>query len=565
MFSGGGNILITGGSFTQNLHQEKGINLLRDKVASGAFHNSDERYDPPKCHPGTRKAVINDVMEWVKTLDREQFFLWLYGPAGAGKSAIAQSVAEFCSNLGLLAASFFFSRTAPGRNDISFFIPTLAYQLTTTIPGMAEQVSLVIEKDPLVLSRSVKAQLEELVLQPLSKLYPNQNSSGKLESHPRLIIIDGLDECGDGHTQRYILETLSSSLQNYTIPLIFLIASRPEQEIRDAFNDDKMDSLTRRLVLDDHYLPDADIQLFLESKFEAIKKSHPLHLHLPTAWPTESEMEALIQKSSGQFIYASTGMKFVQSPRHRPTERLNIILGLSKPSTQTPFSELDALYTHIFASTDDIDKVLDIFTYILLVLAKAPDTLFPQMSMDSIEKFLEYQPGDLQIILTDLHSVLFVPLPDSQERNLRIYHASLGDFLMDRSRSGKFFVVTPKAFARMAVHCVNHASMIPELLATAEGDSVNMKFEALDFIFRLSFIQLMDLCTAAHPTEELLQVLASFSFDKFLTLPSISFATGIDGPYLHFFPWKLMATSFPAFMIWLQQQIFCITVLPDPE
>ncbi|KAF8982500.1 hypothetical protein BDQ17DRAFT_1505788 [Cyathus striatus] len=34
----------------------------------------------------------------------------LYGPAGAGKSAIAQTTAEECHREGKLAASFFYSR-----------------------------------------------------------------------------------------------------------------------------------------------------------------------------------------------------------------------------------------------------------------------------------------------------------------------------------------------------------------------------------------------------------------------------------------------------------------------
>ena len=31
----------------------------------GAFHNSAERFDPPKCHPHTREAVLKRIMQWV--------------------------------------------------------------------------------------------------------------------------------------------------------------------------------------------------------------------------------------------------------------------------------------------------------------------------------------------------------------------------------------------------------------------------------------------------------------------------------------------------------------------
>ncbi|TEB20194.1 hypothetical protein FA13DRAFT_1645330 [Coprinellus micaceus] len=66
--------------------------------------NSDERCDAPKCHPETRTAVQEDIISWITT----QRIMWLSGPAGAGKTAIAGSVAETCEDMGLLAGSFFF-------------------------------------------------------------------------------------------------------------------------------------------------------------------------------------------------------------------------------------------------------------------------------------------------------------------------------------------------------------------------------------------------------------------------------------------------------------------------
>ena len=42
------------------------MKLLRQYIAPGAFHNSEERYDPPKCHPHTRRAVLEKIMDWVK-------------------------------------------------------------------------------------------------------------------------------------------------------------------------------------------------------------------------------------------------------------------------------------------------------------------------------------------------------------------------------------------------------------------------------------------------------------------------------------------------------------------
>jgi ATP-dependent Lon protease len=88
------------------------MDLLTNSIAPGAFHDS-------------RVAVLEHIMSWTMDFQQICFFMWLYGPAGTGKSAIVQSIAELYHKADLLAASFFFSRTAVGRNDGSRLIPTL--------------------------------------------------------------------------------------------------------------------------------------------------------------------------------------------------------------------------------------------------------------------------------------------------------------------------------------------------------------------------------------------------------------------------------------------------------
>src|SRR6188768_2201505 len=94
-----------------------GMNRLEAATAPGAFHNSRERFDPPKCHPRTREGILEKIKDWVtKKIDSNAFVMWLYGTAGAGKSAIAQSIAELCHEMDLLLASFFFSSRSPHRS-----------------------------------------------------------------------------------------------------------------------------------------------------------------------------------------------------------------------------------------------------------------------------------------------------------------------------------------------------------------------------------------------------------------------------------------------------------------
>ena len=93
-----------------------GIELLGLKVAVGAAYNVAERYDPSQCRPYTRVAVLSKIMDWIEARhNRRLRFMWLTGPAGTGKSAIVQTIAETCYEAGLLAASFF-SRIVADRN-----------------------------------------------------------------------------------------------------------------------------------------------------------------------------------------------------------------------------------------------------------------------------------------------------------------------------------------------------------------------------------------------------------------------------------------------------------------
>lgn len=395
-------------------------------------------------------------MDWIKDGQKTSFLMWLYGPAGAGKSAIAQTIAEMCHELGILAASFFWSRSAAGRNNETRLIASLAYQLIITIPEMRIHVETAIENDPVLLSRSLDAQMESLVIEPMEKTFLSSQEQTVDLGEPKLIILDGLDECGRPSVREYILKVISTAILRFPLRIHILIASRPEQEIRDSFNSKPLLSITTRLPLDDKYFPDDDIIRFLIDSFTAIKESHVLRSLLPTTWPTTKDIDTLVKKSSGQFIYAATVVKFVKSPRRRPDEQLKIIFGIGGTGKHTPFSELDALYLHIFSMVEDSDlpRVLEIMSCLYFLRSN----FYP--SVDNIENMLFYTRGDVHLILIDLHSILDVP-DIASDRSLRVFHASLQDFLMDPNRSGTFFLDESIARARLAQYFMRHIHNFP--------------------------------------------------------------------------------------------------------
>ena len=142
-----------------------------------------------------------------------------------------------------------------------------------------------------------------------------------------LILLDGLDECignNDGEEKQCaIIEAIYASLAGFDISLQFLIASCPEPHIHNIFKQPGIFSMSRYLKLDDSFDPDQDIGIFFHAEFFCI-----CAYHMVTNWPSETVLKHLVHKSSQQFIYAATVIKFVSDPQHNPIQRLNMVLHL---------------------------------------------------------------------------------------------------------------------------------------------------------------------------------------------------------------------------------------------
>ena len=65
------------------------------------------------------------------------------------------------------------------------------------------------------------------------------------------------------------------------------------------------------------------------------------------------------------------------------------------------------------------------------------------------------------MILSDLHSIISVPSTDKQNLPLRLFHASLGDFFTDHSRSGDTFFLDSGVCYRNIVNAIVKQLMNP--------------------------------------------------------------------------------------------------------
>jgi hypothetical protein len=421
--------------------------------------DSSERIDPAKCHPDTRIAVIGEIMEWVVDSNPDASMMRVHGPAGAGKSALAQSIGELCRAKGWLAASFFFSRTAPGRNNGRTLFPTLAYQIATSHPEARYSLRKRIERDPSIFDQSIQTVMEELILGTFNSwfcIFLCWITGMSLFQwlfrwpQPRLVVIDGLDECDDPQIQCELLRVAANATKSLQRPFRIIITSRPESHIMHTIDQEPIFRSINSVVLDlGERNATHDIVTFLIHEFEEIKRSHPLARrgHFTDSWPGRDVIFEITRKASGQFVYPSVVMKYVQSIKHDPELRLNIILGIDRnPNDDNPFSQLDALYEHILSSVQDVDLMKQVLGIMAIPRADR-DGLGDYTSPSMMEKLLSLHRGRLYLLLGDLKSLMDLGGPDEP---IKFFHASFSDFLLDPTRSGKWFVDTRLAHERIA-------------------------------------------------------------------------------------------------------------------
>ncbi|KAL0564410.1 hypothetical protein V5O48_017636 [Marasmius crinis-equi] len=430
-------------SFTSAVSNRYGT--LWDMVAGvKASHNSDLQFERGGCLPGTREAIIEDIHRWRLSESCVLPVCWLYGAAGVGKSAVALTIAKACEGDGL-AASFFFFRSDPKRNNPSALILTIAHGLTVTRPRTGRLINRRIAADPRILEASLEEQYRELVINALAekkkswwaRLQERWSTPKALpaDNQPNLIVIDGLDECGDAETQKRVLNALFSSFEHTPrTSLRFLICSRPESWIREAFESPQLLRWTKRMVLDNSFSAKKDIEAYLLHCFQELRESSKYaHVVFPDPWPAHHILELLVDKSCGQFVYVVTLIRFIKSDFAHPFEQLHIILNAPRPrSFCSPFHELDILYHIVLSTNPNYQQLVSLLAAIQLLPGHASPAF--------LEMLFELRSGAASLILRAMHSVLDIRgLNDP----ISIYHTSFTDFLKDESRSERFFTDLP--------------------------------------------------------------------------------------------------------------------------
>lgn len=401
------------------------VDLVRllDPVPNAAY---DRAGYVARCHDGTRQKLIKEILRWISN-DKGRPILWLNGPAGSGKSTASQTIAERMADLerfgneGFLAASFYFLRGRGQRSQISHFIPTLAHQLSISVPSAKPHIQKVLQDDPQITQRALSHQFQKLMIEPVTRKRDILSRALNLQK-PAVIIVDALDECDDKDMMAEFIEAISNLCQRgRRFPFRLLVTSRVEEHIRRKLENPTVQATVRHLSLLDFDASD-DIRTFLRSRFSAIHDENRLMRHVPKPWPSNSDLQLLVGKASGSFIFASTLVNFINHNVDHPDEKLRLALNAH--------AGLDPLYHQVLSSVrQDAKSKLVIGTIMLL---KSPS------SINGIAELLQLDPTAVLQVLLPMQSIILIPGDD--DLPVQLFHTSLRDFLLAPERSGESVV-----------------------------------------------------------------------------------------------------------------------------
>jgi hypothetical protein len=418
------------------------MKLLLKSVMDGAAPDDASRKYRPSCHPGTREAILKWLLAWFNNASRSESLFLLNGPAGVGKSAIMLRYTEIADHR---VISVFVSR--PNNcNDPNRIFTTIGSQLAIHIEAYRNHIVGQIAADPLILNKDMATQFRVFIIEPF--VVSKVGAGGP----PLAILLDGLDEVDGVDAQRDIIRLIGTFMQNHPdAPLAWIIASRPELHITNAFNETLLQGRFKSytLSIDD---PDArqDVANFLSDSFDSTRSEFAGVI--PTHWPSKTDLAKLTAASSGLFIFAATAVRFIRDPDHfDPVSRLDLVLSVidrSKgvPSAEQPFRNLDNLYNEILSR---IPSALLPITKLLLRLALSfrndnflgLDSQSKSRTLRGMALILQLDPDRVHPALIKCISTLKIPpREEAHKMPLTFLHASFADYLMDAERSGKFYI-----------------------------------------------------------------------------------------------------------------------------
>lgn len=420
--------------------------------------------------PETRTSTLETIYTWLEVDSTSQpSIFWVWGLAGTGKSAIAQTVATHEAGRKRLGASFFFSRDRAQQKNPLLLFPTIAFQLARFDPQYKQRLAESLE-DSAAPDAHVLEQLSGLIVKPWLASGPRPT--------PILIIIDALDECDPNSEAETIVKVLAAELPKLNGSIKVLITSRPEFGIHSRFESSGLKSMTTAYTLHDidKTIVGTDIQRYLEHHLRAIAEDYGV----AADWPAGDDVKALTAQAGAFFIVAATAIKFIADREWSdPLRQLGALVeGYRTPGGGAKaLNEVVSLYLKVLnqAMASRNPDILARFRKVVGTIVLLQDPL----SSESLDALLGESAGTVRATLLRLHSLLLVP--QDQTTPIRIFHQSFADLITGRvDCPDPSFQIDPSVgHAQIATNCFKLLSSLQKDMCRI-GDPSRLNSEVTD-------------------------------------------------------------------------------------
>ncbi|KAL1725732.1 hypothetical protein EV714DRAFT_220770, partial [Schizophyllum commune] len=360
------------------------------------------------CLPNTRVQLLAEIIDWIFDPKGARCLI-LYGAAGQGKSAVANSVARILADMRVIAPFFAFDRNEASRQAHQLY-PTLAENLARYNRQYLESIRLLSSGQLKTLD--IVDQHKNLMLSLLQST----------PSVPIVFVVDALDECPDAG-RKFLLNSLRACVTDDTLNrrVRFFVTTRPDKDICETLPGESACHVWK--PIDDIHGTTDDIRLYVASQLANTKVSSIIDV-VATASQAHFECAAVLCRE----------LTDARKPR-TAAERKQFIEDIQK----SPGKPLYNTYRTVLSGrlTDSwVPIYRRALAWVLAARNPQPLTVF----LDFAEFFTAPSwREDLAEVLTGMGSLLSgARLGDNTP--IRPLHTSFRDYVLDAEASGVFAI-----------------------------------------------------------------------------------------------------------------------------
>jgi hypothetical protein len=333
--------------------------------------------------------------------------------AGVGKSTVSMTISQYFLSLRRLGAFLRFDEKHAGSCDPTAVIHALSYQLAQFHPLIKEAIIQRLLDNPGVTNAPLSVQFEELLRRPMESVRILASEG------PIVVVIDGLDECGDAASRVPLLQVLSTELANLPPYFRFLITSRNVHNVNSSLSQRTFEPRLLNMASNE------DIMRYLQHSLNPIMVKTLSGRRLDE-W-LDNTVSQFVGLAEGSFIRASMMVEIFRSGEDSESPTL-----VHSPSFHQRLDvEMSVLYAHVLEQsvnwTDPVDAATCRAALGAIVAVHKP------VAGPVLERLLEHEVKDGAVRALDwlggvIHQELGSPI--------QLLHHSLTEYLCSRDQCG---------------------------------------------------------------------------------------------------------------------------------